>query len=511
MEEDPESKNILRSIFMNYHLVEILDSNDNYKSIKSVEIKSMRNVIIKIESKEGCEDIKIDESESKSRSFKNILKLLHNKILPEVFLLTNIKNYKISISEFPEGKTLFELEKLTISEFFSFFEQFLDFLNFLSSSKIKISEIKLEDLIINSNGILKLKNMKYAYFDENYDEYSLFPLVKSAYDFLKLKIKENKTWRFKNLEIFFELQKNGKISEIFNICKDSGQNCNAPHAFVANSFKIILVDFLVIDEIIKAGFKITNYNLINDQSKKEYYIYRLVEQNLLVRKDEQDNDIYKTNREFKTEIQHDIQSNISSNSILNNAHSNIQNNSHSNMQGSGLQTNIQSSFMNSMPNYENQKESILPTESNLINDRNATCDNEQCLNRKIDTFDLNKRKEKQGEVIQRRSELLEKYIKVSSPFCSFFDCCKDYNFSFLEIPLLMPDKIHKILKIFRFLRIISWRNGDTILIEDEKNNLNIIAIIKNGKKLIFYKEKGITCDFLKLISQIIELMKYFKK
>ena len=226
-------KNTLQFIFMNYSLVEAVETRKNLKIFKGYENYSLKSVLIKIHkfqtSLESIDDeptdymnynfdlLKRKEDQftrtCKTKNHQNnydhetlyqIIKILDNSALPRTILEEVVSNYKIIIQEIPEGTAITDIESLTNFEFFSIFNQLLNLLSLLNMAKIKIPEITCDNILRTKENIIRIKELKYAYFTDESNEFESIVLLKNIFMTLEPKINEIKNEKFKNLEKIFQ-------------------------------------------------------------------------------------------------------------------------------------------------------------------------------------------------------------------------------------------------------------------------------------------------------------------
>lgn len=303
-------KNTISHIFMNFTFVEIVEGDYKTKVFRGYDNYTLKNVLIKI-FKNHCdekiariepENLKIEKLieynfdflERKQNENMNcfgfkgdkiteepigdhillyqIIKILNNPILPTVILEETILDYKIVIQEIPEGEQLESFQRLSIAEFFKIFNQLLSLFSILNIAKIKIPKISYQDLVVTNEFILKLKELKYAYFSDDSAEYDRISDLRNIFNVLHLKIIEPETAQFRKLKRIFEKEEHTSNSISIN---DLCTICEVDLDLKAPSFA--LLDFLVVDEINKIGFKGFNFKNATNRSMKEFFIYKIVE------------------------------------------------------------------------------------------------------------------------------------------------------------------------------------------------------------------------------------------
>lgn len=486
------SKNILRSIFTDYYMIEAIKIEKNIKIVKSVDSKTMKNVLIKMHRKvDKCtisykvdlsSDIqskvefnscrsKINHSNCHNMTHCNtdiyqMIKLLNQKILPTVILEINLKGLKIAIQEVPDGKYISEIEQLTIDEFFMIFNQLLSFLNLLQLAKIKIPEISHENLVVNNDGLLRICDLKYAYFVENCEEFEKVLIIKNFFNILLPKVVldedlyalnrshsqtlspdynlnydcnpnydlyfEKSKEKFKLLQKYLNNEHNNwkSLSEIVNICEIENQHYSPLTGFL---------DYLVIHEIHKFGLKNFNIKSVNDNSKQEFFMYRLVEK-------------------YISDLNFDLIANFRFLSSTYDSHS-------------------------------------LCPENNLDLNRST-----------VETY-INKNS--RSSILKKaRSIILNDYLQYSDPYCQFLTCRGNSEIPFVKVPFYNCEKLLSILKVLKILKIQAWEQGNSIIVDDSIIGLNVRISIDDESYAIFYKNSGETEDFLRLASELIEVMKY---
>lgn len=461
-------KNTLQFIFMNYSLVEAVETRKNLKIFKGYENYSLKSVLIKIHkfqtSLESIDDeptdymnynfdlLKRKEDQftrtCKTKNHQNnydhetlyqIIKILDNSALPRTILEEVVSNYKIIIQEIPEGTAITDIESLTNFEFFSIFNQLLNLLSLLNMAKIKIPEITCDNILRTKENIIRIKELKYAYFTDESNEFESIVLLKNIFMTLEPKINEIKNEKFKNLEKIFQNKlctlESLRIHEICKVC-DIIFDYNVP--------LISFLDYLVLNEIQKLGFKKFEIAHVNDKTKKEFFIYRIVEKY-----------ISKSKLPLISKITPEIK-------IQNNQEYHYVDESKANIQGIDL------------------------------------------------TSPLIKEIEQTKSIIKKRCEVLNEYIQFSAPPCNLFACQSNAGLIYLEIPLFNPEKYSDILKILRLLKLEAWMKDDKIMVDDLSVGLSVIICLSGMNTLIFYKNQGENENFLKLVSEILEIMKYIQ-
>lgn len=468
-------RNSLQHIFMNYSLVEVAVTRKNLKIFRGYENYSLKNVLIKVHKlhdssedesleKYHSEPIKIknenclkfnhnlenmnDEKamkynedqlikSNKMKNFQNendqdtihqIIKILDSSALPRTILEEVVSNYKVVIQEVPEGKAIAEIENLTISDFFSIFNQLLNLLNLLKIAKIKIPEINGKNIVISNGGIVKMKELKNAYFVDEFDDFEHILILKNIFITLEPKVNEIKTEKFKKLENFFQKETSSlQSTDLHELCKVCDFN------FEFNAPSVSFVDYLVLSEIKKIGFKKFQVKNVNNKTKKEFFIYRIVEKQIL-----------KSKSPLISILSHEKK--------------------------------IQS---NQLHHYVKENELKFP----LV------------------------KEEQTRSIIRKRCEILNEYIQFSAPPCNLFACQSDRKLVYLEIPFFNPKKFADILKILRFLKLESWEKDNKIMIDDLSIGLSVVVCLSLTNSLIFYKNQGETENFVRLVSEILEIMK----
>ena len=200
----------------------------------------------------------------------------------------------------------------------------------------------------------------------------------------------------------------------------------------------------MLNEIQKLGFKKFEIAHVNDKTKKEFFIYRIVEKY-----------ISKSKLPLISKITPEIK-------IQNNQEYHYVDESKANIQGIDL------------------------------------------------TSPLIKEIEQTKSIIKKRCEVLNEYIQFSAPPCNLFACQSNAGLIYLEIPLFNPEKYSDILKILRLLKLEAWMKDDKIMVDDLSVGLSVIICLSGMNTLIFYKNQGENENFLKLVSEILEIMKYIQ-
>lgn len=292
--------NQLRSLFLNYQILKYLKITESTKTLLAYDIKTKKNVIIKITSTDKV----------KSGDFHNILSILNHKTLPKVYFNQKIQNYQILVQKASEGVSLVDI-KINKKDALKIFSQLVRLISYLCTYKIRTSGIQLRHIFVDKSKNITVSEVDSMEFDckmdHRYEEEQMEFLLKIL-DYLSHKsdVDNNNNTQLDNLD-------NGKNTHFNKSDNNNNTHFNKSDDVISvdmrsektiktlkklrslnemlnvlgisqdqSSFKDVhIADPLVLHHINRLDVKPFDTLQINDMAEPEYFIYRLVDENIV--------------------------------------------------------------------------------------------------------------------------------------------------------------------------------------------------------------------------------------
>ncbi|KAM0680411.1 hypothetical protein GINT2_001471 [Glugoides intestinalis] len=286
MIEKMSDKASFRSIFLHYQIVKCIEVVGRTKIFSGFDIKTKSDVIIRfkelVKDNEKLENSTLMDKRAYNclEKFK-IMQIFNLKTFPRIFLNTRIQNYQVTIHSVEQGRSLQELGGY---EILRVFRELIKILNQLFTFRVRVSELSIRNICISKDNTVKITEVDWMHFDDGLDDlYENMQARRLIKSFITLF--ENCKPKSKD-ECVLNEKFNKKIEDLKLILKSNIEKLKFSQFIESNietlSFKpITIVDPLIIMKIEKLGVASFSSLMVNDKSRKEFYIYRLIDENIV--------------------------------------------------------------------------------------------------------------------------------------------------------------------------------------------------------------------------------------
>lgn len=302
-----------RSVFINYQFIKTIKITERVKAFLGFDIKTNEDVLIKVIKLKDARQFTCFNNrmafDSVSDLYK-ILSILNVKSLPKILVNKKIQDYQVIVQTAARGVLLEEyIETATpirCSDALSIFSQLLAPLSYLFTIKIRVSALSTKSIVVTEGSNVEIHEVDWMYFDDSIDkEYEdrhirnllkilrclLVKIDKSVAqesEAIKVARGENRSCRASRLSKQSELDAYRKIQQLqammYNLTElfSFDQLCSLLNISERPAFRtLFILDPLVVSEIRKLGFSDFDDALVNSAFSKHFYMYRLVEDNVV--------------------------------------------------------------------------------------------------------------------------------------------------------------------------------------------------------------------------------------
>lgn len=263
--------NHIRSLFLNYQIIKYIKITESIKTLLAYDIKTKKDVIIRITSLERIGN----------NNIFSLLSILNHKTLPKIYFNQKIQNYHILIQKASEGISLIEL-KFDMKDALKIFSQIIRLVNYLNTYRIRISELELRHIFVDKNKNVTVSEIDWVELDYKMDykyEEEQTKQLMNILDYLHQRASNDEygdrvinidTRSEKTIKILKTLKSLSQMSNVLGITQD--------HPVFKDVF---VVDPLVLHHIDEMNIQQFDPLLINEKLSKEYFIYRLIDENIV--------------------------------------------------------------------------------------------------------------------------------------------------------------------------------------------------------------------------------------
>lgn len=270
--------NQIRSLFLNYQLIKYLKITESVKTLLAYDVKTRENVFIKITSMERMRN-------------NDLVSILRYKALPKIYLCQKIQNYNILIQKASEGTSLLDL-KIDKRDILKIFTQLVRLINYFNTYKIRISGLQLRHIYVDKNKAVTVSEIDWMEFDcridQRYEEEQT-RLLLNILDYLHSKACGDGYGSCSttdsisgNSKVISVDMKAEKTTKLLRTLKTLAQMMNVLGITEQTHFSdVYIADPLVLYHINQLDIRQFNPLLINEKTAAEYFIYRLVDENIV--------------------------------------------------------------------------------------------------------------------------------------------------------------------------------------------------------------------------------------
>lgn len=275
--EENKIMTAFRSIFIEYQILKCIQATEKVKIFLGFDINTNENVkIIFIKLECGGTEMGYCSRTTHSLEMFKILSIINIRALPRISLNKKIGNYQVVVQYIKKGK---ELSEVNENQVMMAFRDVIKTIKILYNHKIRISDISHKNILIDVNNKVNLIDIDWMYFDESInEEYQKHHIRVLLRDFEKVLNSKNVSDKIRK-----------KFEEMTKTATDNSVTLNFEAILKMNMVEsmfnpILFVDPVVLSEIEELHFNGFKKELINNEKSKDFYIYRLVEENIVRKK-----------------------------------------------------------------------------------------------------------------------------------------------------------------------------------------------------------------------------------
>lgn len=503
--DDHEVQGDFRNILLSYQFIKYLKITDNSKTFQAIDIGTKKNVKIKFIRKLKASkteyrkpsfyghtdsqnpmhvsmslDLQLPRGinndckylESKIAQYK-ILPILNHASLSKLIFIKNFPDFIVVCTEFYNGHEL--TPSLNEEKILAILDQILHFIDYLDKNKLTISDIKINDIILDKNNqikILKLRNPKFTDKPSAKIEKSILLSIFNILVFLlrgketdqsmerngKFKASDRsetinlieKEDEIRSYKTHYSLKftdskiNNPKLKKLYDFLSKGNAMKQLFQAFeIVNNIKFrsfFIVDPVIMIEIKKFKGFYDNFDeeSLNSPETKEYYIYRLIDGNCIENKKQMD-----------------------------------------------INTVEVKGFTNA---FDLRKYEV-----------------NQMVKNEIAKYKVENKERRIS--IERRASVLWDMIYYHTKIGICLKCDQPDLKSSVSLSTIKNENSTEIIKVLKYMKVPNLKIKDKIIAKDDMVRLKIIMNLRGSKKIIFSKEYGTDMDFLNFISEFIEVSK----
>ncbi|ELA41908.1 uncharacterized protein VICG_01092 [Vittaforma corneae ATCC 50505] len=305
-----------RSIFINYQFIKTIKIIEKMKVFQGFDIKTNEDVLIKIIKLENVGQFNCLNNRTSFDSvcdLYKILSILNVKSLPKVLINKKIQNYQVIVQTAANGMFLERYIEtstdINCTDALKIIAQLLVLLNYLSTMKIRVSEFSIKSIVMDEGNNVKIYEIDWMYFDDSIDSQYENRHVRNLLKILRyilMKSDKNATQanaHITNIKMAQSKNHGRKSSRLSKQAElDAYRKIQLLQTMMYNSTDILtfshlnnilnisespvfrnlfILDSLVVSEIHKLGFSDFDGTLANSAASKHFYLYRLVEDNVV--------------------------------------------------------------------------------------------------------------------------------------------------------------------------------------------------------------------------------------